>query len=81
MWDTFQRRCTTQPSPSMATGGTGRPMPFEQVTEEDWRSSIDNNLTSTFFTLKCFLPAEAGTRAASLSFLRVSEHADDAEGA
>jgi 3-oxoacyl-[acyl-carrier protein] reductase len=42
---------------AFAGGGTGRPMPFEQITEEDWRSSIDNNLTSTFFTLKCFLPA------------------------
>jgi 3-oxoacyl-[acyl-carrier protein] reductase len=42
---------------AFAGGGSGRPMPFEQITEEDWRSSIDNNLTSTFFTLKCFLPA------------------------
>jgi 3-oxoacyl-[acyl-carrier protein] reductase len=42
---------------AFAGGGTARPMPFEQITEADWRSSIDNNLTSTFFTLKCFLPA------------------------
>jgi 3-oxoacyl-[acyl-carrier protein] reductase len=42
---------------AFAGGGTERPMPFEQITEDDWRSSIDNNLTSTFFTLKCFLPA------------------------
>jgi 3-oxoacyl-[acyl-carrier protein] reductase len=42
---------------AFAGGGTGRPKPFEHITEEDWRSSIDNNLTSTFFTLKCFLPA------------------------
>jgi 3-oxoacyl-[acyl-carrier protein] reductase len=42
---------------AFAGGGTGRPMPLEQITEEDWRSSIDNNLTSTFLTLKCFLPA------------------------
>jgi 3-oxoacyl-[acyl-carrier protein] reductase len=42
---------------AFAGGGTGRPVPFEQITEEDWRSSIDNNLTSTFFTLKCFVPA------------------------
>ena len=42
---------------AFAGGGTGRPMPFEQIREEDWRSSLDNNLTSTFFTLKCFLPA------------------------
>jgi len=42
---------------AFAGGGTGRQVPFEQITEQDWRSSIDNNLTSTFFTLKCFLPA------------------------
>jgi 3-oxoacyl-[acyl-carrier protein] reductase len=42
---------------AFAGGGTGRPTPFQQITEADWRSSIDNNLTSTFFTLKCFLPA------------------------
>jgi NAD(P)-dependent dehydrogenase (short-subunit alcohol dehydrogenase family) len=38
---------------AFAGGGTGRPMPFDQITEEDWRSSINNNLTSTLFTLKC----------------------------
>jgi 3-oxoacyl-[acyl-carrier protein] reductase len=47
---------------AFAGGGTGRPVPFEQITEEDWRSSIDNNLTSTFFTLKCFLPAMIARR-------------------
>jgi len=36
---------------AFAGGGTGWPMPLEQITEEDWRSSIDNNLTSAFFTL------------------------------
>ncbi len=40
-----------------AGGGAGRPVPLEQITEQDWRSSVDNNLTSTFFTVKCFLPA------------------------
>lgn len=42
---------------AFAGGGSGRPMPLAEITEEDWRSSIDHNLTSTFFTLKCFLPA------------------------
>ncbi|MDB5243379.1 MAG: short-chain dehydrogenase, partial [Spirosoma sp.] len=40
-----------------AGGGTGRPIPFEQIEEADWRSSIENNLTTTFITLSAFLPA------------------------
>jgi 3-oxoacyl-[acyl-carrier protein] reductase len=42
---------------AFAGGGSERPMPFALISEADWRSSIDNNLTATFFTLKCFLPA------------------------
>ena len=34
----------------------GRPQPLGEISEQDWRSSLDNNLTSTFFTLQCFLP-------------------------
>ena len=47
-----------------AGGGTGRPQPLGEISEQDWRSSLDNNLTSTFFTLQCFLPgmmARAGS--------------------
>lgn len=40
-----------------AGGGNSKPMPFSEISEEDWRSSLDQNLTSTFFVLKCFLPA------------------------
>lgn len=40
-----------------AGGGSSRPMPFCEISEQDWRSSLDQNLTSTFFVLKCFLPA------------------------
>ena len=40
---------------AFAGGGTARPMPFETITEQDWRSGIDNNLTSTFFTCRTFL--------------------------
>ena len=63
---------------AFAGGGTGRPVPVQDITEQDWRSSIDNNLTSTFFALRCFLPgmlargsggiltmASAGARVAS----------------
>jgi NAD(P)-dependent dehydrogenase (short-subunit alcohol dehydrogenase family) len=32
-------------------------MAFEEIDERDWRASIDSNLTATFLTLKCFLPA------------------------
>jgi 3-oxoacyl-[acyl-carrier protein] reductase len=41
---------------AFAGGGTSRPAPIEQVTERDWRSSLDNNLTATFLTLRTFVP-------------------------
>lgn len=41
---------------AFAGGGSGRPMPLQDISEQDWRSSLDNNLTSTFFTLRTFLP-------------------------
>jgi 3-oxoacyl-[acyl-carrier protein] reductase len=40
-----------------AGGGGSKPMPFVEIAEQDWRSSLDQNLTSTFFVLQCFLPA------------------------
>ncbi|MGZ2484136.1 3-oxoacyl-[acyl-carrier protein] reductase [Rhizobium pisi] len=39
---------------AFAGGGTSRPAPIEQVTEQDWRSSLDNNVTATFLTLRTF---------------------------
>jgi 3-oxoacyl-[acyl-carrier protein] reductase len=42
---------------AFAGGGSSKPMPFSEISEQDWRSSLDQNLTSTFFVLKCFLPA------------------------
>ncbi|MDQ3987413.1 MAG: SDR family oxidoreductase [Actinomycetota bacterium] len=33
------------------------PGPSARITEEEWRSAIDGSLTSTFLTLKSFLPA------------------------
>lgn len=41
---------------AFAGGGSGRPMPVQDISEEDWRSSLDHNLSSTFFTVKSFLP-------------------------
>jgi 3-oxoacyl-[acyl-carrier protein] reductase len=39
-----------------AGGSTVPPGPLEDVTEEGWRTSIDGNLTTTFLTVKAFLP-------------------------
>lgn len=41
---------------AFAGGGTSRPAPIEHVTEQDWRSSLDNNVTATFLTLRTFVP-------------------------
>jgi 3-oxoacyl-[acyl-carrier protein] reductase len=37
-------------------GGDPGPKPLHQVTEAEWRATIDGNLTTTFLTLKAFLP-------------------------
>ena len=39
-----------------AGGSPIRPAPLEEISEGDWRASVDANLTSTFLTLKSFLP-------------------------
>jgi len=41
---------------AFAGGGHARPGPVTEVTEQDWRSTVDGSLTATFLTLKCFLP-------------------------
>jgi 3-oxoacyl-[acyl-carrier protein] reductase len=38
-------------------GGNGQPIPFLQMTEENWRISVDANLTATFLTIRTFAPA------------------------
>ena len=40
-----------------AGGSHTPPGPFEQITEEGWRASVEGNLTATFLTLKSFLPS------------------------
>ncbi len=47
-------------------GGPHALGPLEDTTEEAWRASIDGNLTSTFLTLKCFLPGMKARRAGSI---------------
>jgi 3-oxoacyl-[acyl-carrier protein] reductase len=39
-----------------AGGSTVRPGPLEDISEIDWRRSVDANLTATFLTLKAVLP-------------------------
>ena len=39
-----------------AASGGPPPSTFVQITEEGWRAAIDGNLTTTFLTLKSFLP-------------------------
>jgi NAD(P)-dependent dehydrogenase (short-subunit alcohol dehydrogenase family)/quercetin dioxygenase-like cupin family protein len=41
---------------AFAGGGRARPGPLAQITEEEWHSTVDANLTATFLTLKSFLP-------------------------
>ncbi|KAB2370693.1 SDR family oxidoreductase [Actinomadura montaniterrae] len=41
---------------AFAGGGIARPGPTAAMTEEEWHSVVDGNLTATFLTLKSFLP-------------------------
>jgi 3-oxoacyl-[acyl-carrier protein] reductase len=41
---------------AFAGGGRARPGPVAQISEEEWHSTVDANLTATFLTLKSFLP-------------------------
>ena len=47
-------------------GGTASFGPLEEMSEEDWRASVDDNLTATFLTLKSFLPGMKARRRASV---------------
>ncbi|MEA3141179.1 MAG: hypothetical protein QOK23_3348 [Gammaproteobacteria bacterium] len=51
---------------TFAGGGTERPMPIQDISEQSWRSSLDNNLSSTFFVVKCFLPGMLQRQAGSI---------------
>ncbi len=41
----------------LANAGVGKFAPIDQLTEEDWNSMIDTNLTGAFFTLKASVEA------------------------
>jgi 3-oxoacyl-[acyl-carrier protein] reductase len=49
-----------------AGGSFTRPGPFEELTEEGWRATVDGNLTSTFFTIKSLLPGMKRRRAGNI---------------
>jgi 3-oxoacyl-[acyl-carrier protein] reductase len=51
---------------AFAGGGIIRPGPAEKVSEEEWRSVIDGNLTATFLTVKSFLPGMIERRRGSI---------------
>ena len=40
-----------------AGGSFSPPGPIEETSEEEWRASVDGNLTATFLTIKSVLPA------------------------
>ena len=42
------------------------PGPFEEITEEGWKASVDANLTATFLTIKSFLPGMKARRAGNI---------------
>ncbi len=44
---------------AFAGGSQSRPTPFQDVTEQGWRDALEENLTTTFNTLKAFLPSMA----------------------
>jgi 3-oxoacyl-[acyl-carrier protein] reductase len=41
---------------AFAGGGKARPGPTAGISEDDWRSSVDGNLTATFLTIRSFMP-------------------------
>jgi len=49
-----------------AGGSVTKPGPIEEISEQDWRASIDGNLTATFLTVKSFLPGMKERRAGSI---------------
>jgi 3-oxoacyl-[acyl-carrier protein] reductase len=51
---------------AFAGSGTARPGPVHELSEKDWHSTVDGNLTATFLTLKTFLPGMIERRAGSI---------------
>jgi 3-oxoacyl-[acyl-carrier protein] reductase len=51
---------------AFAGSGSARPGPVHELSEEEWHSTVDGNLTATFLTLKTFLPGMIERRAESI---------------
>ena len=69
--ETMRRRIEREFGPvdilvASAGGSFTTPGPIEQTTEEEWRASIDGNLTATFLTIKSFLPRMKERRTGSI---------------
>jgi 3-oxoacyl-[acyl-carrier protein] reductase len=47
-------------------GGLGNPVPVLDLTEEQWRKTIDADLTSKFLTIKTFVPAMKTKRSGNI---------------
>ena len=47
-------------------GGLGNPVPVLNITEEQWRKTIDADLTSKFLTVKTFVPAMKANRSGNI---------------
>jgi 3-oxoacyl-[acyl-carrier protein] reductase len=51
---------------AFAGGGIARPGPTASMSEQEWHSVVDGNLTATFLTLKSFLPGMEERRRGSI---------------
>src|SRR3979411_2294194 len=49
-----------------AGGSFTKPGPLEHTSEDEWRASLDGNLTATFLTIKTFLPSMKERRAGNI---------------
>jgi 3-oxoacyl-[acyl-carrier protein] reductase len=49
-----------------AGGSFTMPAPFEQITEDGWRASVDGNLTATFLTIRSVLPGMKERKAGNI---------------
>jgi len=49
-----------------AGGNQVMPGPLEDISPEDWRATVDGNLTATFLTVKSFLPGMKDRRAGAI---------------
>jgi 3-oxoacyl-[acyl-carrier protein] reductase len=49
-----------------AGGSFTKPGPLEEIGEDGWRESLDNNLTATFLTIKSILPGMKARRSGNI---------------